>query len=109
MVYEIRVYFAWILSNAIFLIYSNIFKFESKWKKTLESLNLRSTWKKKNSMDYLNYLNEEASNFSLIFSTLILDILIEGDYGHEYFHEFYMQYAPITIRVLLIIGFMHNI
>lgn len=31
--YETRVFLSWLVSNAIFLLYANLFKFQSKWKK----------------------------------------------------------------------------
>jgi hypothetical protein len=69
---EIRYFYTWILSNGFFLLYANIFKFQSMWKEIEDKLNITSVWQKKNSMDYLHYLDEEAGIFSLLFSGLIV-------------------------------------
>lgn len=114
---EIRYFYTWILSNGFFLVYANIFKFQSMWKDTEDKLNITSVWQKKNSMDYLHYLKDEAANFSLLFSGLIViafDMFnnlqneskafnpIIGAFGWSYY------IVNFVIRVLLIIGYLRN-
>jgi hypothetical protein len=107
--YEVRIYFSWILANCIFLIYARLFKFQSKWKRTEENLNIQTIWEKKNSMDFLHHLEDEASNFSLILSALLIDLKNEFAFDRQLLVEKYLLHALVAVRAMLIFGFMHNI
>ena len=72
--YEIKIFFYWLQSSMIFLLFVYLTKFNSNWKELDEKLAIEDVWDSKNSKDILHYLKFENDAFSVICSFMIHDL-----------------------------------
>lgn len=63
---EVKLFFDWIASSAMFMFYSYFSKFKSIWKLYDEKLAIDNVWESKNSRDILHYLKFENDIFCIL-------------------------------------------
>jgi len=69
--YEVDIFFSWICTSIMFLLYSFFFKVLSKIKSNKDKLGIGNIWNTKNSKDYLHYHKYEINTFNLIAAPLV--------------------------------------
>ena len=101
--FEIMIFFYWIISSIVFLIYAFCFNTKSKWKKYEETLGILDQWDNKASTDFLHYHQFEVDNFSLICAPLFLSIhatIYDTSKEHE---EYYVNYSIVGVRLMVLV------
>ena len=104
--FEIQIFFSWLYSTMIFLIFVYFTKFNSNWKQLDERLNIEDVWDSKNSKDILHFFKFENDVFSVICCFLINDFnKVKKKILYHEMIDYYMVFFMI-LRISMIVLFI---
>lgn len=109
--FEVRVSLMWIVSTMVFLLYSLLFKFQSKWKYIEETLGLQKIWNTKGAQDYLHYMRIEQENMNLVLAPFFCSLFSfarNERVGNNWLDYFVLASFLLT-RTLVVLGFLFHL